>query len=213
MSINKVKTILLAVAGGLALLGLVLFFVTPLLGGVNYSSLTVFGEGIKTLFALDFSYGVSLIFIGFSALCLFLIIWWVILLMLRKRYKDLIWIIGIVALDVVVLFVCAGFFLVPVDLGGAEPVKLFRGLMALENNLVAVIVSSISVLFLGVSIFVAALFMFFDITTTTLEMKPEVVKVEKVKVQVVKEPAETDDEYYERMIREMGMFHENEQEQ
>ena len=209
MSIQKLKTILMSVIGGLIVLSFVFFVVTPLIGGVNYNALSVFVEGIKSVFAADFSYGVSLIFIGFALLCLFLLIWWGVLLILKKRYKDLFWLIPVVVADLLVMFIMAGFFLVKADLGqGAD--YLFVALLALPKSTLPVLFASLSILFVIASVLLLAIFMFLDITASSLDMKPDVVVKEKIKI--VKEAPETDDEYYERMIREMGMFHEGEPE-
>lgn len=209
MSIQKLKTILLSVIGGLIVLSFVFFVITPLLGGVNYNAMEMLLGGIKALFSIDFSYGVSLIFVGFAILCLFLLIWWAVLLILKKRYKDLFWLIPVVVADFLVMFVMAGFFLVKIDLGGGED-YLFTALLALPKSTVPVLFASLSILFVIASILLLAIFMFLDITASSFDMKPDVVVKEKLKI--VKEGPETDDEYYERMIREMGMFHEGEPE-
>lgn len=209
MSISKVKTILISVVGALLVLAAVLFIITPLLGGVNYSALDVLLQGMQSVFAMDFAYGVSLIFLGFGILVVLLLIWWVILLILKKRYRDLFWLIPVVVADFLIFFIMAGLFLVKVDINGNVD-YLFTNLLAIPNNTVAVLLASLAIVFVIASVLLLAIFMFLDITASSLEMKPAVVVKEKIKI--VKEEAETDDEYYERMIREMGMFHEGEEE-
>lgn len=209
MSISKIKTILLAVVGALLVLAAVLFIITPLLGGVSFSALAVFVEGMKSVLVLDFSYGVSLMFLGFGILCLLLLIWWVILLILKKRYRDLYWLIPVFVADLLIMFIMSSLFLVKVDINGNVD-YVFTNLLVLENNTLPVLLSSFSIVFVIASVLLLAIFMFLDITASSFDMKPEVVV--KTKLKVVKEEPETDDEYYERMIREMGMFHEGEEE-
>ena len=230
-SINKIKTILISVAGGLAILSAVLFFVAPLIisapaEGVSlrYDAFSIFVAGLSTLFTFDIENRLLLIYLGFAIVSTVVIIWWVVVLCLKKKYKDILWIIPVIALNFVLVFIMASYALVMVESTNngfvisesSQPGKfsnfLFAQILAKSNkgNLLASVLASVSLLFVLFSLVLACLFVFYDVTVTTSELKPEVKVVKVVQTKVVKRYDNSDEDYYERMIREMGMFHEEE---
>lgn len=226
-SINKIKTILISVAGGLAILSAVLFFVAPLLvaPALQYNAFDIFVGGLSTLFTFDITNRLLLIYLGFAIVSTVVIIWWVVVLCLKKKYKDILWIIPVIALNFVLVFIMASYALVMVE-STTEGFKilsenpedvnlknfLFAQILAKSNkeNLLASVLASVSLLFVLFSLVLACLFVFYDVTVTTSELKPEVKVVKVVQTKVVKRYDNSDEDYYERMIREMGMFHEEE---
>lgn len=217
-TITKIKTILISVAGGLVLLSAVLFFITPLISPVvgDYDSFqnafsNVFVKGIIALFTFDFSNRLFLVFMGFAIVALVIIIWWVIVLILKKRFKDILWVIPVVALDFVFMMIMACYVLARVTVAGEEGI-LYARILAVEDNLVSSLLSSISILLSLFAVLLAAIMVFYDVTVSTFELKPEVKVVRVVQTKVIRRNDATDDDYYERMIREMGMFHTGENE-
>lgn len=228
-SINKIKTILISTAGGLAILSAVLFFVAPLLvaPALQYNAFDIFVGGLSTLFTFDITNRLLLIYLGFAIVSTVVIIWWVVVLCLKKKYKDILWVIPVVALNFVLVFIMASYALVMVE-STTEGFKvlsenpedvnlknfLFAQILAKSNkeNLLASVLASVSLLFVLFSFVLACLFVFYDVTVTTSELKPEVKVVKVVQTKVVKRYDNSDEDYYERMIREMGMFHEEESE-
>lgn len=226
-SINKIKTILISTAGGLAILSAVLFFVAPLLvaPALQYNAFDIFVGGLSTLFTFDITNRLLLIYLGFAIVSTVVIIWWVVVLCLKKKYKDILWVIPVVALNFVLVFIMASYALVMVE-STTEGFKvlsenpedvnlknfLFAQILAKSNkeNLLASVLASVSLLFVLFSLVLACLFVFYDVTVTTSELKPEVKVVKVVQTKVVKRYDNSDEDYYERMIREMGMFHEEE---
>lgn len=218
--ITIIKTVLVSISAGLLLFSAVFYFLTAFLGTVEFNPGEVLVNGIASLFMLDFHYGFKMIVVGLAIICLVLLIWWVVVLLLKKRYKDLFWVLGVAGIDILALFFAGAYFTSEVELKGEMYNSLYMGILNLEDNLLSALFASISLLFLVGSLLFAGILLFYDVALSSFELKPEVKIVKVVEHHVIREKQpeepvhiEEDEDYYERMIREMGMFHENEQEQ
>ena len=210
---TKIKTVLISIAGGFMILSALLYFLTPLLGEVSFDSFAAFGGGVVTLFTFDFHHPYFFPVFAFCVIAFVLNVWWVVVLLLKKRPKDLYWIIPVVVINILSVFFMGAYFLATVEVVGNTVDSLYVGILALGTKIVSEILTSISLMFLVGSLLFAGLFLFYDVTLSSFELKPEVKIVKVVETRVVHEDEyvdEEEDEYYARMIREMGMFHEGE---
>lgn len=91
---SKMKIISFAIAAAFLVFALVFFFLAPLLVeevAAIYSGATALLGGAKTLFSFAFDNGKYLIFFIVFVLVIFCYIWWLIVILIRKKYKSFIW--------------------------------------------------------------------------------------------------------------------------
>ncbi len=233
---SKMKIISFAIAAAFLVFALVFFFLAPLLleeVAAVYSGATALLGGAKALFSFAFDNGKYLIF--FIVFCLFVVcyIWWLIVIIIRKKWKSFIWFGVSFALVLLNAFaLCA--LLINVD-GGTSVLKQ---VFALDGALVgkAFVAASLAFFFFGLMF--TTLCAYSDILQS-LEAranersaeedeiramaKEEAQKVyDDKKNSILKEDAEmsiyddklnlkrhrdeSNDDYYENLINELPMF-------
>ena len=147
---SKMKIISFAIAAAFLVFALVFFFLAPLLVepvAAVYSGATAFLGGAKTLFSFAFDNGKYLIFFIVFVLLVFCYIWWLIAILIRKKYKSFIWFGVSFVLIVANAFSSCG-LLVNVDGGNSVIKQVF----ALDGALIgkAFVAASLAMIFFGI---------------------------------------------------------------
>ena len=146
---SKMKIISFAIAAAFFVAALVLFFLAPILVepvAEVYSGATALLGGAKTLFSFAFDSGRYLMFFIAFALVVVCYIWWLIVILIRKKWKSFIWFGVTFALVVVNAFaLCA--YLVTVD--GSK--SILKQVFELDGSLVgkAFVAASLVLFFFG----------------------------------------------------------------
>ncbi len=147
---SKMKIISFAIAAAFFAVALLLFFLAPILVeevAAVYSGATTLLGGAKTLFSFAFDNGKYLIFFIVFVLFVFCYIWWMIVILIRKKYKSFIWFGVTFALILLNAFSLCG-LMVTVD--GTQSV--LKQVFALDGALIgkAFVAASLAFFFFGV---------------------------------------------------------------
>ncbi len=147
---SKMKIISFAIAAAFFAVALLLFFLAPILVeevAAVYSGATTLLGGAKTLFSFAFDNGKYLIFFIVFVLFVFCYIWWMIVILIRKKYKSFIWFGMTFALILLNAFSLCG-LMVTVD--GTQSV--LKQVFALDGALIgkAFVAASLAFFFFGV---------------------------------------------------------------
>ena len=233
---SKMKIISFAIAAAFFAVALLLFFLAPILVeevAAVYSGATALLGGAKTLFSFAFDNGKYLIFFIVFVLFVFCYIWWMIVILIRKKYKSFIWFGVTFALILLNAFSLCG-LMITVD--GTQSV--LKQVFALDGALIgkAFVAASLAFFFFGVMF--TTLCAYSDILQS-LEARAnersaeeeEIRKMAREEAQgvyddkrnaILKEDAEmsiyddklnlkrrsedSNDDYYENLINELPMF-------
>ncbi len=147
---SKMKIISFAIAAAFFAVALLLFFLAPILVeevAAVYSGATTLLGGAKTLFSFAFDNGKYLIFFIVFVLFVFCYIWWMIVILIRKKYKSFIWFGVTFVLILLNAFSLCG-LMVTVD--GTQSV--LKQVFALDGALIgkAFVAASLAFFFFGV---------------------------------------------------------------
>ena len=147
---SKMKIISFAIAAAFFAVALLLFFLAPILVeevAAVYSGATALLGGAKTLFSFAFDNGKYLIFFIVFVLFVFCYIWWMIVILIRKKYKSFIWFGVTFALILLNAFSLCG-LMITVD--GTQSV--LKQVFALDGALIgkAFVAASLAFFFFGV---------------------------------------------------------------
>lgn len=147
---SKMKIISFAIAAAFFVVALLLFFLAPILVeevAAVYSGATALLGGAKTLFSFAFDNGKYLIFFIVFVLFVFCYVWWLIVILIRKKYKSFIWFGVTFALILLNAFSLCG-LMVTVD--GTQSV--LKQVFALDGALIgkAFVAASLAFFFFGV---------------------------------------------------------------
>lgn len=198
MKVKKIEWILLGLGLGLAVLGVALFFIVPLIAGAGfaYSSTGVLAEALKTLVSFNFgSMGFVLLFVLLLAIIIFEIVW-ISAICVRKEPRHLIPALGMLVAGVVILIILSSYFVVSTTLvEGGEQGKLISLIMK-SSNRTGKLLSVLAVSLIYASIICLLLYSFIDVITLFGK------KEEKEKEQVVEQPVTIEEIVKEQVAEE-----------
>lgn len=186
MKIRKIESALLIVGFGALLLGLVMFFVAPLLvgGGFDYQGLDVFGAGAKAMFSFDFENTTYILLALLFLLTILCTIWWAVIICVKKHKKHLIPMAFVLVSLILVDFTLMGYFVADVRFNG-ETTKLFDAIMLIEGNLLGKILSMLVIALFHIALMFLTLYAFIDVVTMMLGDKIQQGFVKTIKEQIV----------------------------
>ena len=146
---SKMKIISFAIAAAFLVFALVFFFLAPLLVeevAAIYSGATALLGGAKTLFSFAFDNGKYLIFFIVFVLVIFCYIWWLIVILIRKKYKSFIW-FGVS----LVLIVANAFALCALLVNVESETTVIKQVFAIDGGLIgkAFVAASLAFFFFG----------------------------------------------------------------
>ena len=232
---SKMKIISFAIAAGFFVAALVLFFLAPIVVepvGELYSGATSLLGGAKLLFSFTFDSGKYLMF--FIAFCLVFVcyLWWMIVIIIRKKWKSFIWFGITFALVLVNVFALASYVIAP---DGTKTV--LKQVFELDGSLIGKAFVAAVLVFFFFGLMFATLCAYSDILQS-LEARAHEKSAEEEEIrQMAKEEAErvyneernrilqeeidmsvyedklnlkrhreSNDDYYENLINELPMF-------
>lgn len=231
---SKMKIISFAIALAFFVASLVLFFLAPILVepvGALYSGATSLITGAKTLFSFTFDNGKYLIFFIVFVLVFFCYIWWLIVILIRKKWNSFIWFGVTLVLVVVCSFALAAYL---ISLDGSK--TLIKQIFEIDGGLLgkAFVAGSLALFYFG--LIFTTLCAYSDILQS-LESRAKEISAEEEEIrQMAKEEAEkvleskksvykeeydmsvyedklnlkrrteSNDEYYDNLINELPIF-------
>lgn len=147
---SKMKIISFAIATAFLALALLFFFLAPIVVeavGTVYSGPTTLLGGAKTLFSFAFDIGKYLIFFVVFVLFVICFIWWMVVIIVRKKWKSFIWFGVSFCLLLINAFTLCG-LLITVD----DSPSIAKQVFALDGALIgkAFVAASFAFFFFGV---------------------------------------------------------------
>jgi len=231
---SKMKVVSFALSTAFFGLALLLFFLVPVMSksvAAVYTGVSGFLSGAKIFVSLNFDNGRYLVFMIFMLLFLVGFIWWLIVIIIRKKPINLIWML----ISMVLTFVCAmcfAFYVINLEGGSSVIKKIF----AIDGNIAFKSLIGASIAFMHLGCMFATLCAY----TNLIEMlegrahepaceedevreyaREEAAKLlEEQRAQYMEEidmslynddlklkrERSSDDEYYDSLIGELGMF-------
>lgn len=231
---SKMKIVSFALATLFFGLALLLFFLVPVISesvAAIYSGVSGFLSGAKTFISLNFDNGKYLLFMVFMLLFLVGFIWWLVVIIVRKQPKNLIWML----ISMVLTFACAmcfAFYVINLE-GGSSIVKQ---IFAIDGNIAPKVLVAMSIAFMYFGVMFATLCAYTnlvemlenrahepaceeeEIRAFAREEAEKVVAAERAQIQEeidmslyddelkLKRQRNDEDEYYNSLISELGMF-------
>lgn len=233
---SKMKIISFAIAVAFFVVALLFFFLAPMLVeevAAVYSGATALLGGAKTLFSFTFDVGRYLIFFIVFIVLIFCYIWWLIAILIRKKYKSFVWFGVTFVLILVNAFALCG-LLVTVD---GSP-SVLKQVFALDGALIGKAFVAASLAFFYFGLMFTTLCAYSDLLQS-LEARAHERSAEEEEIRqmarqeaqevydekrnaILKEDAEmsiyddklnlkrrgesSNDDYYENLINELPMF-------